>query len=144
MSSYSTVLNFKRLDPGAILPTRGSSSSAGLDLYSIEDITIEPHQRIVARTGLAVAVPVGFYGRVAPRSGLAVKNGLDVLAGVIDSDYRGEVCCALLNTGDEAINLPQGSRLAQLIIEQIITPTPEWADELDETARGAGGFGSTG
>ena len=138
------ILHFQRLDDRATLPTRGSSSSAGLDLYSIEDITIGPQKRIVARTGLAVAVPVGFYGRVAPRSGLAVKNGLDVLAGVIDSDYRGEVCCALLNTGDEAINLPQGSRLCQLIIEQIITPVPEWADELDETARGAGGFGSTG
>lgn len=99
---------------------------------------------MLARTGLAVAIPVGFYGRVAPRSGLAVKNGLDVLAGVIDSDYRGELCCALLNTGDETITLPSGSRLCQLIIEQIITPTPVWADELDETARGAGGFGSTG
>ena len=96
------------------------------------------------RTGLAVAIPVGFYGRVAPRSGLAVKNGLDVLAGVIDSDYRGELCCALLNTGDEPLTLPAGSRLCQLIIEQIITPTPAWAEELDETARGAGGFGSTG
>jgi deoxyuridine 5'-triphosphate nucleotidohydrolase len=144
MSFSSNIIHFKRLDPRATLPTRGSSSSAGLDLYSIEDITIEPRKRIVARTGLAVAVPVGFYGRVAPRSGLAVKNGLDVLAGVIDSDYRGEVCCALLNTGDEAINLPPGSRLCQLIIEQIITPAPEWANELDETARGAGGFGSTG
>ena len=144
MSLSPNILHFKRLDDRATLPTRGSSSSAGLDLYSIEDITIGPQKRIVARTGLAVAVPVGFYGRVAPRSGLAVKNGLDVLAGVIDSDYRGEVCCALLNTGDEAINLPQGSRLCQLIIEQIITPAPEWANELDETARGAGGFGSTG
>ena len=144
MSLSPNILHFKRLDDRATLPTRGSSSSAGLDLYSIEDITIGPQKRIVARTGLAVAVPVGFYGRVAPRSGLAVKNGLDVLAGVIDSDYRGEVCCALLNTGDEAINLPQGSRLCQLIIEQIITPVPEWANELDETARGAGGFGSTG
>ena len=96
------------------------------------------------RTGLAVAIPVGFYGRVAPRSGLAVKNGLDVLAGVIDSDYRGELCCALLNTGDEPLTLPAGSRLCQLIIEQIITPTPACAEELDETARGAGGFGSTG
>ena len=138
------LLKFKQLDPRAILPTRGSAASAGLDLYSIEDITIEPHQRVVARTGLAVAVPVGFYGRVAPRSGLAVKNGLDVLAGVIDSDYRGEVCCALLNTGDDALSLPQGSRLCQLIIEQIITPAPTWATNLDETARGAGGFGSTG
>jgi len=144
MSLSPNILHFKRLDDRATLPTRGSSSSAGLDLYSIEEITIEPQKRIVARTGLAVAVPVGFYGRVAPRSGLAVKNGLDVLAGVIDSDYRGEVCCALLNTGDEAINLPQGSRLCQLIIEQIITPNPEWANELDETSRGAGGFGSTG
>src|SRR5215471_16959998 len=124
------ILKFKRLDERATLPTRGSSASAGLDLYSIEDITIEPRQRVLARTGLAVAVPVGFYGRVAPRSGLAVKNGLDVLAGVIDSDYRGELCCALLNTGDESLSLPQGSRLSQLIIEQIITPTAAWAEEL--------------
>jgi deoxyuridine 5'-triphosphate nucleotidohydrolase len=137
-------LNFKRLDPRATLPTRGSAASAGLDIYSIEDITIEPKQRVLARTGLAVAVPLGFYGRVAPRSGLAVKNGLDVLAGVIDSDYRGEVCCSLLNTGDETVTLPQGSRLCQLIIEQIITPSPAWVEELEETARGAGGFGSTG
>ena len=138
------TLHFKRLDPRATLPTRGSAASAGLDIYSIEDITIEPKQRVLARTGLAVAVPLGFYGRVAPRSGLAVKNGLDVLAGVIDSDYRGEVCCALLNTGDETVSLPHGSRLCQLIVEQIITPTPMWVEELEETTRGAGGFGSTG
>jgi len=138
------VLNFKRLDERATLPTRGSAASAGLDLYSIEDVTIEPKQRVLARTGLAVAVPSGFYGRVAPRSGLAVKNGLDVLAGVIDSDYRGEVCCALLNTGDERLTLPRGSRLCQLIIEQIITPSPAWAEDLEETFRGAAGFGSTG
>src|SRR5215204_598732 len=140
----TNILRFKRLDDRATLPTRGSDSSAGLDIYSIEDISIEPKQRVLARTGLAIAVPIGFYGRVAPRSGLAVKNGLDVLAGVIDSDYRGEVCCALLNTGDATLTLPSGSRLCQLIIEQIITPTPTWAEDLDETARGAGGFGSTG
>jgi dUTP pyrophosphatase len=98
----------------------------------------------MARTGLAVAIPQGFYGRIAPRSGLASKNGLDVLAGVIDSDYRGEVCCLLYNTSGEAIELPAGSKICQLIIEQIITPEPEWASELEETARGAGGFGSTG
>jgi dUTP pyrophosphatase len=138
------ILNFKRLDPRAILPTRGSVAAAGLDLYSIEGVHIEPHQRVLARTGLAVAIPQGFYGRVAPRSGLAVRNGLDVLAGVIDSDYRGELCCALLNTGDEPIELPQGSRLSQLIIEQIITPKAAWSDELDDTTRGEGGFGSTG
>src|SRR6476659_9415735 len=139
-----TTLNFKRLDSRAVLPTRGSTAAAGLDLYSIDEIHIEPHQRVLARTGLAVAIPEGFYGRVAPRSGLAVKNGLDVLAGVIDSDYRGELCCALLNTGDEPIALAKGSRLCQLIVEQIATPTAAWSDELSETARGAGGFGSTG
>lgn len=143
ISPAPSVLNFKRLDPRAVLPTRGSPSAAGLDLYSIEDVDIPPHQRALARTGLAVAVPLGFYGRVAPRSGLAVKNGLDVLAGVIDSDYRGEICCVLLNTGDEEIALKQGSRLCQLIIEKILTPAPEWADDLDETSRGSGGFGST-
>jgi dUTP pyrophosphatase len=139
-----TTLNFKRLDSRAVLPTRGSAAAAGLDLYSIEDIQIQPHQRVLARTGLAVAIPPGFYGRVAPRSGLAVKSGLDVLAGVIDSDYRGELCCALLNTGDETVELPKGSRLCQLIIEHIITPTPAWSEELEDTTRGAGGFGSTG
>ena len=81
---------------------------------------------------------------MAPRSGLAAKNGLDVLAGVIDSDYRGEIVCVLYNTGDETIKLPAGSKICQLIIEKIITPTAVWSDEINETERGSGGFGSTG
>ena len=144
MSQTLELLRFKQLDERAVLPRRGSVLAAGLDVCSIEDLRIEPRQRVVARTGLAVAIPPGFYGRVAPRSGLAAKNGLDVLAGVIDSDYRGEVCCLLYNTGDEAIDLPAGSKICQLIVEQIITPEATWSSELDETARGAGGFGSTG
>ena len=144
MPSTTELLRFKQLDSRAVLPRRGSALAAGLDVCSIEDLIIEPRQRAIARTGLAVAIPPGFYGRVAPRSGLAAKNGLDVLAGVIDSDYRGELCCLLYNTGDEAINLPAGSKICQLIIEQIITPEATWASDLDETARGAGGFGSTG
>ncbi len=139
-----TALRFKQLDPRAVLPARGSALAAGLDVCSIEAVAIPPKQRATVRTGLAVAIPPGFYGRVAPRSGLAVKNGLDVLAGVIDSDYRGEICCVLYNTGDEVIALPAGSKICQLIIEKIATPTAAWADELTETARGAGGFGSTG
>jgi dUTP pyrophosphatase len=138
------VLRFKKLDQRAVLPQRGSVLAAGLDICSIEDIELGPKQRVAARTGFAVAIPAGFYGRVAPRSGLAAKKGLDVLSGVIDSDYRGEVLCLLYNTGDETINLPAGSKICQLIIEQIITPNAEWTTELDETARGAGGFGSTG
>jgi len=126
------------------LPTRGSREAAGLDLYSIEDVTFAAGARTAVRTGLSVAIPRGFYGRVAPRSGLAVKHGLDVLAGVVDSDYRGEIVCALINHGREAFTLEAGQRMAQLIIEAIITPEPVWVDSLDETARGAGGFGSTG
>ena len=144
MPSTLNLLRFKQLDQRAVLPKRGSALAAGLDVCAIENLEIAPKQRVMARTGLAVAIPRGFYGRVAPRSGLASKNGLDVLAGVIDSDYRGEVCCLLYNTGDETINLPAGSKICQLIVEQIITPEAEWATDLDETARGAGGFGSTG
>ena len=91
-----------------------------------------------------MAIPPGFYGRVAPRSGLAAKQGLDVLAGVIDSDFRGELCCVLYNTSDTALALLARSKICQLIIEKIITPKAVWTNELDETARGAGGFGSTG
>jgi dUTP pyrophosphatase len=144
MPSPLDTLRFKQLDPRAVLPQRGSVLAAGLDVCGIEDVEIEPRRRVMARTGLAVAIPPGFYGRVAPRSGLAAKSGLDVLAGVIDSDYRGEICVVLYNTGDETIHLPAGSKICQLIIEQIITPEAAWATDLEETARGAGGFGSTG
>lgn len=137
-------LEFMRLHPSARLPTRGSRFAAGLDLYSIERVEIAPHERAVVGTGLSVAIPHGFYGRVAPRSGLAIKHGLDVLAGVIDSDYRGELMCALINHGDAAIELEAGTRMAQLIIEAIATPAPVWAEDLRETERGTGGFGSTG
>ena len=138
-----TVLRFKQLDPRAVLPKRGSALAGGLDLFCIEDVELPPKQRATVRTGLAVAIPPGFYGRVAPRSGLASKNGLDVLAGVIDSDYRGEIGCLLYNTGDGVISLPAGSKICQLVVEKIITPEATWVADLDETARGAGGFGST-
>jgi dUTP pyrophosphatase len=137
-------LEFMRLHPQARLPTRGSLYSAGLDLYSIESLWIAAHGRATVRTGLSVAIPHRFYGRVAPRSGLAVKHGLDVLAGVIDSDYRGEIVCALINHGDEPFEIETGMRIAQLIIESITTPTPIWSEDLKETERGSGGFGSTG
>jgi dUTP pyrophosphatase len=123
---------------------RGSASAAGLDLFAIEDLEIEPHGRTLARTGLAVAIPEGYYGRVAPRSGLAKDKGLDVLAGVIDADYRGEIGCLLFNTSNETIQLAAGSKICQLIIEQIVTPQAVWVSALANTDRGDGGFGSTG
>lgn len=140
----SEPLSFKSLHPDAVLPTRGSLYAAGLDLYSIEDVHLSPNERRLVRTGLAVAIPRGYYGRIAPRSGLATKNGIDVLAGVIDSDYRGEVQCLLYNAGPEVVELPARTKICQLIIEKIITPTAQWTDDLPDTKRGAGGFGSTG
>ena len=144
MEPQVELLNFKKLDPRATLPTRGSSASAGLDLYSIEAVSLEPGQRAIVPTGLAVAIPQGFYGRLAPRSGLATRRGLDVLAGVIDADYRGEIGCLLFNAGEEKIELAENSKICQLIVEKIITPLAAWADELGDTERGRGGFGSTG
>ncbi len=137
-------ISFKSLDANAVLPTRGTAHSAGLDLYCIDDLRIEPNARVRARTGLSTAIPEGFYGRIAPRSGLAAEKGIDVLAGVVDADYRGEIICLLYNTGDDIVVLAAGSKICQLIIEQIITPQAAWADELEETHRGAAGFGSTG
>src|SRR6185369_285511 len=140
----SQSLKFKRLVSNATLPNRGSLSAAGLDLYSIEAVRLSPNERCLARTGLAVAIPDGYYGRIAPRSGLATKNGIDVLAGVIDADYRGEIQCLLHNTGNDTVELAAQAKVCQLIIEQIITPDPVWAEDLPDTVRGSGGFGSTG
>jgi dUTP pyrophosphatase len=137
-------LSFEKLDPQAVLPTRGSLAAAGLDLYSIEAISLQPGERRSIRTGLAMAIPEGYYGRLAPRSGLASKKGIDVLAGVIDADYRGEIGCLLYNAGDEQIDLPAHTKICQLIIEKIITPAAVWVDGLPQTSRGSGGFGSTG
>jgi dUTP pyrophosphatase len=137
-------LSFKKLDADAVLPTRGSPSAAGLDLYSIEAVSLNRGERRLIRTGLAVAIPEGFYGRVAPRSGLAAQKGIDVLAGVIDADYRGEIGCLLYNAGEETVHLPAQSKICQLIIEKIITPEAVWVESLSDTSRGGGGFGSTG
>ena len=138
-------LKFARLHADAHLPTRGSAQAAGLDLYAVENQLIPARGRVSVRTGLAVSIPHGFYGRIAPRSGLAVKRGLDVLSGVIDSDYRGEIICLLINHGDAPLQIEKGMRMAQLIIESIIMPEPVWSEEdLEETKRGASGFGSTG
>lgn len=137
-------LHFQKLHDAARLPTRGSEHAAGLDLSSIEDVTLAPGASAPVRTGLAAAIPAGFYGRVAPRSGLAAKHAIDVLAGVIDSDYRGEILCLLINHSAQPVHLPAGTRIAQLIVEAMITPTPVFVDTLEDTTRGSGGFGSTG
>lgn len=136
-------IKFLKLHPRAVLPMRGSPLAAGLDLLIVDEAKLEPGQRAALRTGLAVQIPIGFYGRIAPRSSLAVRKGLDVLAGVVDSDYRGEIICVLINFGEDEVFLSAGTRVAQLIIESIATPDAEWSDELDKTDRGDLGFGSS-
>jgi dUTP pyrophosphatase len=136
-------LRFHRIHPDARLPTRATSLSAGLDLFLIEDVQIDPNCRVACRVGLSVEIPQGYYGRIAPRSGLATKFGIDVLAGVIDSDYRGEIICVLINHGDSSATFKAGDRIAQLVIECISLPMPEWSDNLATTDRANRGFGSS-
>jgi len=137
-------LRVKRLDDTAILPHRASGGAVGYDLYCHQDVRIVPGSRELVGTGIAVVVPVGTYGRVAPRSGLAVKHGIQVGAGVIDPDYTGEVKVLLFNHGDDVFEAKRGDRVAQLVLERCETPEVEEVHVVEDTHRGAGGFGSTG
>lgn len=139
-----TNLEFKKLSDEAVLPTRGSEHAAGLDLFASVSGVVPAHGFTSIGTGLAVAVPVGYYARIAPRSGLSVKKGIFTLAGVVDSDYRGELICVLANHGDEDHVVNIGDRIAQMVIESIILPEPIFVDELSNTERGVNGLGSTG
>ena len=140
----SETLQIKRLTLDAVLPTRGSPGSVGYDLYSLDELTIDPGARNIVSTGVCATVPPGCYGRIAPRSGLSVKYGIHVGAGVIDPDYTGEVKVVLFNHGTEDFEIKKGDRIAQLILERCDTPMIKEIGLLDETLRGDGGFGSTG
>lgn len=140
-----TSLLIKKLVVDAIVPTRATEGSAGYDISSIEDVVIPASGHVAVSTGLSISVPNGTYGRIAPRSGLAYKYGIDVLAGVIDSDYtQGEVKVILYNTSERDYIIKKGDRIAQLILEQIMTPDVAVVIELEDTVRGGNGFGSTG
>lgn len=132
------------LSKDARMPTRGSLNAAGWDLYSSQAASIPANDRLLVRTDIAVAVPKGCYGRIAPRSGLALKHGIDVFAGVVDSDYRGAIGVVLYNSAKKVLKINKGDRIAQLIIEQINTRPLFEVDSLEETQRSGGGFGSTG
>ena len=132
------------LDDRAKLPVRASAGAAGYDLASVEDASVPARGRKLIKTGLKIAVPDGTYGRIAPRSSLALKHFVDVGAGVIDADYRGEVGVVLFNHADEDFIVKHGDRVAQLVLERIVTPDVFAVDSVEETDRGAGGFGSTG
>jgi len=138
------TIKVKRIHPEARLPVRATRWAAGADIACAEPFRIGPGERMLVPTGLIFEIPPGFYGRVAPRSGLAVRNGIDVLAGVIDADYRGECRVALINLGQSEVNFSAGERIAQLIIERIAVCEYSWSESLSDTERADGGFGSTG
>ena len=141
-------VNIKKLNENAVIPTYGTEYAAGADLYACMDeaVTIKPGETSFIKTGLAMEVPVGYAGLIYARSGLACKKGLAPAnkVGVIDSDYRGEIMVALHNHSNEEVVVESGERIAQLVITPYIVAAFNQVDELEDTVRGEGGFGSTG
>jgi dUTP pyrophosphatase len=140
-------LPFQRLRPEGALPLAAHPGDAGLDLRAADGITVKPGERAMVPTGVAVAIPDGYAGLVLPRSGLASKRGLTLAnaPGLIDAGYRGEVICAVVNLDPhEAVEIAPGDRIAQLVIVAVPEVSPAFVDELPDSRRGTGGFGSTG
>jgi len=138
------VMQVLRLNPRATLPVRGTEDAAGFDLSAVEELVVPAGGKAIVKTGLAIAIPANTYARIAPRSGLAAKKMIHVGAGVVDYDYRGEVGVVLFNHGAEDFPVQSGDRVAQLILEDISMAGCVEVQSLDDTQRGAGGFGSTG
>lgn len=142
--SMGDRLRVQFLSSNARMPRRASPRSAGFDLSSAANTIVPSGGRVVIKTDLRIACPEGTYARIASRSGLAVKHHVDCVAGVVDADYRGNVCVVLCNSGDEDYEVRIGDRIAQLILEQICMAQAVSVEELPHTARGVSGFGSTG
>jgi dUTP pyrophosphatase len=144
----SVTVRFRRLRGTAIVPRYMTAGSAGMDLSSAAEaaVVLAPGARLGVPTGLAIALPVGYEAQVRPRSGLAIKHGVTVVnaPGTIDADYRGEIVVLLVNLGSEPFSIAPGDRIAQLVVAPVIQVQLEEVDALDDTARGAGGFGHTG
>ncbi|MFD8245160.1 dUTP diphosphatase [Nocardia sp. NPDC059691] len=146
MSALSPI-PLLRLDPGIPLPTRAHAGDAGVDLCTTQDVILEPGERVLVGTGVAVALPVGTVGLIHPRSGLAAKAGLSVVntPGTVDAGYRGEIKVCLINHDPRTpIELRRGDRIAQLLVQRVELVDFVEVDSLDETTRGAGGYGSSG
>ena len=140
------TLRFRKLVPDAVLPSYAHPSDAGMDVRSVESLTIAPGRRALVHTGLVMLLPPLYEAQVRPRSGLALKSGVTVLntPGTIDAGYRGEVGVILINLGEEPFAVHKGDKIAQLVIAPVTQPIVEETELVDETDRGAGGFGSTG
>ena len=140
------TVRFRKVHPDAALPSYAHPSDAGMDVRSVEDLTIAPGRRALVHTGLVMLLPPMYEAQVRPRSGLALKSGITVLntPGTIDSGYRGEVGVILVNLGDTDFQVKKGDRVAQIVIAPVVQAQVVETSEVDETDRGAGGFGSTG
>lgn len=140
-------LQVTRLDPGVPLPARAHPGDAGLDLCAREDVTLKPGERALVGTGIAIAIPDGYAGFVVPRSGTAIAHGIGVVnaPGLIDAGYRGEIRCILINHDPhEAFEVRRGDRIAQLVLQRVEEAQVREVEALPDSARGTGGFGSTG
>lgn len=139
------MIKIKLLNSNSKTPERSTSNAAGYDIFAVQDYNIEAQSRELIKTGIALEIPDGYYGRIAPRSGIALKNGIDVMAGVIDSDYRGEIGVILYNSDkNNSFLVRTGDRIAQLIIEKYYPFGIQIVESLDDTDRGTSGFGSSG
>jgi len=140
------ILKIKKLNEEAIIPAYQSELAAGFDLHSIEDCILKPGERKLIKTGLAFEIEKGYEVQIRPRSGLAFKHGITVLnsPGTIDADYRGEIMVLLINLGSEEFEIKKGDRIAQGVVAPVVQATFIETDELSDTKRGSGGFGSTG
>lgn len=137
-------LQIKKLDENAKVPHFAHDTDAGMDIFTVEDATIQPGERQFLKTGIAMAIPHGYAALVWDKSGIAAKRGLKTLAGVLDADYRGEVMIGLHNLSDEPQTFAAGDKIAQILIQKVEQPSITEVEELDDTDRGEGGFGSTG
>lgn len=144
LGTNTTRISVALLNDKAKAPTKAHTSDAGWDLYAVNSTVIAEHQRKTVDTGVALEIPDGYVGLIWPRSGLAVKQGIDVLAGVIDSGYRGEIKVCLLNTGRDNVTIEPGDRIAQILIQPVSQMEMVTVDTLSDTDRGEGGFGSSG
>lgn len=142
-------VQFVKVHPKAKLPVYATDGAAGMDLISVidEPLILNPRERVKVPTGLIMILPPGYEGQVRPRSGLAAKYGITLTnsVGTVDSDYRGEICCLMINLGDKPYTFEPGERIAQLVISPVIQVDTEFTEKIsEETKRGSGGFGSTG
>jgi deoxyuridine 5'-triphosphate nucleotidohydrolase len=140
---FQQVMEVKKFHPDAVIPKRQTEASVGHDLHTIEEKVVPPRGLAMIDTGIGVRIPYGSYARIAPRSGLSLK-GLDTMAGVVDPDWRASIKVILFNHTDKEYQVLKGDRIAQLILERVALPIVKEVAELDDTARGTGGFGHTG